>query len=150
MTEFKKNRHALYKLTYHLVVVTKYRHKCISDTMRTRLREIANDLFTKWDCEVIEMNGEADHVHILFDAPPQIQLSKIINSFKTVSSRYIRKEFAQELAPFYWKPYFWNQSYLILTTGGVTIDVVKQYIENQGLEKTKKNKKNATNPHQIK
>lgn len=135
MTEFKRNRHALYKLTYHLVVVTKYRRKCINDAMHERLREIANDLFTKWDCEIIEMNGEADHVHILFDAPPQIQLSKIINSFKTVSSRYVRKDFPRELAPFYWKPYFWSQSYMVLTTGGATIEVVKKYIENQGLEK---------------
>lgn len=137
MTEIKKNRHALYKLTYHLVVVTKYRHPCINNVMHERLKEIANDLFTKWDCEILEMNGEEDHVHILFDAPPQIQLSKIINSFKTVSSRYIRKEFSKELAPYYWKPYFWNQSYMALTTGGATIDVVKKYIENQGLEKKK-------------
>ena len=135
MTEFKRNRHALFKLTYHLVVVTKYRHKCINDAMQLRLQEIASDLFAKWDCEIIEMNGEEDHVHILFDAPPQIQLSKIINSFKTVSSRYIRKEFQKELSPYYWKPYFWSQSYMVLTTGGATLEVVKQYIENQGLEK---------------
>ena len=135
MTEFKRNRHALYKLTYHLVVFTKYRHKCIDEVMHNRLHEIADDLFAKWNCEIIEMNGEADHIHILFDAPPQIQLSKIINSFKTVSSRYIREEFPKELAPFYWKPYFWSQSYMVLTTGGATIDVVKAYIENQGLEK---------------
>ena len=137
MTEIKKNRHALYKLTYHLVVVTKYRHPCINNVMHERLKEIANDLFTKWDCEILEMNGEENHVHILFDAPPQIQLSRIINSFKTVSSRYIRKEFSKDLAPYYWKPYFWNQSYMVLTTGGATIDVVKKYIENQGLEKRK-------------
>ena len=135
MNDFKKNRHALYKLTYHLVVATKYRHKCINNVMHTRLREIADDLFTKWDCEIIEMNGEEDHIHILFDAPPQIQLSKIINSFKTVSSRYIRKEFPKELAPYYWKPYFWSQSYMVFTTGGATIEVIKQYIDNQGLEK---------------
>ena len=135
MNELKKNRHALYKLTCHLVVATKYRHKCINNVMHTRLREIADDLFTKWDCEIIEMNGEEDHIHILFDAPPQIQLSKIINSFKTVSSRYIRKEFPKELAPYYWKPYFWSQSYMVLTIGSTTIEVIKQYIENQGLEK---------------
>ena len=132
MNDFKKNRHALYKLTYHLVVETKYRHKCINNVMHTRLREIADDLFTKLDCEIIEMNGEEDYIHILFDTPPQIQLSKIINSFKTVSSRYIRKEFPKELAPYYWKLYFRSQSYMVLTTGGATIEVIKQYIENQG------------------
>ncbi|MEJ1517928.1 IS200/IS605 family transposase [Bacillus cereus] len=132
MTEFKRNRHALYKLSYHLVVVTKYRHKCINENMMKRLKEIAEDLFSGWNCEIIEMNGEEDHVHILVDAPPQIQLSKVINSFKTVSSRYIRKEFQEELKPFYWKPYFWSHSYMVLTTGGATIEVIKKYIENQG------------------
>ncbi|UFU01445.1 IS200/IS605 family transposase [Radiobacillus kanasensis] len=78
------------------------------------------------------MNGEEDHIHILFDAPPQINLANTINSYKTVTSRYIRKEFSEELSTFYWKPYFWNRSYMILTTGGATIDVIKKYIENQG------------------
>lgn len=128
---YKKNRHALYKLTYHLVVVTKYRHECITPEIKKRLFEISENLFEKWNCEIIEINGEKDHLHILFDAPPQVQLSSLVNSFKSVSSRYIRKEFAEELKPFYWKPYFWSKSYLIISTGGTTIDTIKQYIENQ-------------------
>lgn len=97
-----------------------------------RLEEIANDLFSKWKCDVIEFGGEADHVHILFEAPPQINLANNINSFKTVSSRYIRKEFTEHLAAFYWKPYFWSRSYLILSTGGAPIEVIKSYIQKQG------------------
>lgn len=132
MTDFNKNRHAYYKLTYHLVVVTKYRNKCISKDIMDRLREITEDLFSRWNCEVIEMNGEQDHIHILFSAPPQINLANTINSYKTVTSRYIRKEFQEELSKFYWKPYFWSRSYMVLTTGGATIDVIKKYIEEQG------------------
>lgn len=131
MLDIKRNRHSVYKLTYHLVVVTKYRHKCISKEMLTRLNEIASNLFSTVGCEIIEFNGEEDHIHILFEAPPQIQLSKLINSFKTVSSRYIRKEFAQHLSKFYWKPYFWNRSYLVFTTGGAPIDIIRKYIEEQ-------------------
>ncbi|MFD1415611.1 transposase [Oceanobacillus jeddahense] len=52
-------------------------------------------------------------------------------SCKTVSSRYIQKKFAVFLAPYYWKPYFWNRSYLILSTGGAPLEVIKNYIENQ-------------------
>ncbi|MEG0473933.1 MAG: IS200/IS605 family transposase [Solibacillus sp.] len=100
MTEFPENKSALYKLIYHLFVVIKYRHKCINNDMHTRFREIADDLFTKWDCEILEMNGEEDHIHILFDAPPQIQLPKIIKRFKTVSSRYVRKELPKEIASY--------------------------------------------------
>ncbi|MGL5548983.1 MAG: transposase, partial [Culicoidibacterales bacterium] len=58
--------------------------------------------------------------------------SKLVNNLKTVSSRLIRKEFSAQLAPYYWKPYFWSNSYLILSTGGETIDMIKKYIENQG------------------
>lgn len=132
MTDYKRNRHAVYKLTYHLVVVTKYRHKCINDDVMERLKEISNNLFCKWNCEIIEMNGEEDHIHILFEAPPQINLANTINSFKTVTSRYIRKEFEEHLKNYYWKPYFWSRSYLILTTGGAPLEVIKKYIEEQG------------------
>lgn len=132
MNDFNKNRHAYYKLTYHLVVVTKYRHRCISEDIRKRLRENTHNLFMKWNCVLIEMNGEEDHIHILFDAPPQINLANIINNYKTVTSRYIRKKFPEELSKFYWKPYFWSRSYMVLTTGGVTIDVIKRYIEEHG------------------
>ncbi|WP_043933497.1 IS200/IS605 family transposase [Bacillus sp. EB01] len=132
MTEYKKNRHALYKLTYHLVVITKYRHPCITKPMMERLKEITLELFEKWDCELIEMNGEPDHIHILFDAPPQVQLSKIINSFKTVTSRLIRKQFGEHLRHYYWKPYFWSRSYMVISTGGATIEIIQKYIEEQG------------------
>lgn len=96
-----------------------------------RLKDTANDLFSKWGGSIIEFNGEEDHIHIIFEVPPQIQLSKIINNFKTVSSRYIRKEFSSYLAKYYWKPYFWSNSYLILSTGGATIETIRQYIEEQ-------------------
>ncbi|MEC0326179.1 IS200/IS605 family transposase, partial [Bacillus subtilis] len=83
MYEFNRNRHSVYSLNYHLVVVTKYRKKCISEEMLNRLKEIANNVFTSFKCELMEINGEEDHVHLLFKAPPQVQLSKLINNFKT-------------------------------------------------------------------
>lgn len=88
---YYKNRHAVYKLTYHLVVVTKYRHPVINEQIKERLEEIAHNLFSKWKCQILEINSDGDHLHILFDAPTQIHLANTINSFKTVTSRYIRK-----------------------------------------------------------
>ena len=78
------------------------------------------------------MNGEADHIHLLISAPPQICLSNVINSLKTSTSRLVRKQFAEELKPYYWKPYFWSRSYLILTSGGAPIEVIRKYIQEQG------------------
>ncbi|MGO4994655.1 IS200/IS605 family transposase [Jeotgalibaca porci] len=132
MLDLKRNMHSVYSLSYHLVLTTKYRHPCITKPMQDRIEVITRSLFDKWGCELIELNGEPDHIHLLFEAPPQVNLANTVNSLKSVTSRYIRKEFPAELAPYYWKPYFWNRSYLILSTGGAPIEVIRQYIENQG------------------
>ena len=77
------------------------------------------------------MNSDTDHIHIMFEAPPQVQLSKLINNYKTVTSRILRKEFAEELSPYYWKPYFWSNSYFICTVSDRSHDIVQQYIRTQ-------------------
>jgi putative transposase len=132
MQEFKKLHHCVYNLKYHLVLVTKYRKKCISNQMMSRLKQIFIELCQKWECNLIEFNGEADHIHILLDVNPKIALSIFINNLKTVSSRYIRKEFSNHLSKFYFKnPVFWSRSYCVLTCGGAPLSVIKQYIEQQ-------------------
>lgn len=130
--DYKRSRHSCFSLKYHLVVVAKYRHKVLNKTVGLRLIEITKTIFEdSWNSSIIEINYEEDHIHILFEAPPQVQLSKLINNFKTVSSRLLRKEFKSHIDKFYWKPYFWSSSYLVLTTGGATIDIMKKYIEKQ-------------------
>jgi len=130
--DYNTNRHSCYKLTYHLVVVTKYRNKVINSQVLGSLIKISSRIFEdNWGCNILEVNGESDHIHILFEAPPQVQLSKLINNFKTVSSRLIRRDFKDHIDKFYWEPKFWSNSYLILSTGGATIEVIKRYIENQ-------------------
>ena len=99
--------------------------------MLDRLEEIATDLCQKWDVELIEFNGEADHVHLLLEMHPNIMPSKLINSLKTVTSRLIRKEFAEHLNQFYSKPVLWTRAYCLLTTGGATVDAIRKYIEKQ-------------------
>jgi len=131
----KKNRHSRYNLMYHLVVITKYRHKCISKEMLDALENIFERLLNNQDCNLIEFNGEADHIHVLFESPPQVKLSKLINTLKTVSSRLIRKRFKPHIEKFYWKSAFWSRSYLIISTGGASIEIVKEYIQNQDQKK---------------
>ena len=129
---YRTNRHSCYLLEYHLVVVTKYRHPVIQNTLKDRLIEISHTIFEEnWGCKITEINTDKDHMHILFEAKPQIQLSKLINNFKTVSSRRIRKEFAEELRQYYWKPYFWSYSYFICTVSDCSRALVKNYIINQ-------------------
>ena len=131
-TLYKRNRHSYYNLNYHLVVVTKYRHPVLNDDIDKRLKEIVMNVFeTKWGSKIIKVETNMDHIHILFEAQPQVQLSTLINNFKTVSSRLIRKEFSEYLQPYYWKPYFWSRSYYIGAVSDTTEEVVKAYIENQ-------------------
>ena len=131
-TEFKKNRHSVYNLKFHLVVVTKYRHKCITPEILEDLKSISNDFLNKKGGSILEMNGEEDHIHILFEIPPQVELASMVCSLKTVTSRLIRKKYSDYLKRFYWEPVFWSRSYCILSTGGATIETIRKYIENQG------------------
>lgn len=116
MTEkYLTRARGLSDLKAHLVLVTKYRRKAFTVEMLDRLTEILKDFLPKWDCELIEFNGETDHVHLLFRYTPQTELPKFINNLKSVTSRYLRKEFADHLSQYYWKDVFWNGSYFIAT-----------------------------------
>jgi len=122
-------------MKYHLVFVTKYRRKALSEAMRDRAQAIITDLLQAWRCEMIEFGGEEDHIHMLFAAHPALDMSKIVNNLKTVSSRRLRSEFADELRKFYWKPVLWHGAYYIGTVGGATLETVKRYVEQQGQDK---------------
>jgi putative transposase len=124
--------HCVFSLTYHLVLVTKYRRKVITKDMLDRLHEIFDATLQKWKCELIEFNGEADHVHLLLSVNPNVTPSILVNNLKTVSSRLIRRDFKSHISHVYRKPVFWNRSYCLISCGGVTIDILKRYIEEQG------------------
>jgi putative transposase len=124
--------HCTFRLQYHLVLVTKYRRPCINAAMLGRLEAIARATTEKWGGSVVEFSGEADHAHMLLDLTPRIAPSTFVNNLKTVTSRLIRKEFADHLAHYYWgKPAFWSRSYALLSVGGAPLEVLKQYIEQQ-------------------
>ena len=129
--DLKSLNNCIFNIQYHLVLVTKYRRKVITKVMLSRLEEIFTRLLNQWDCELLEFNGEPDHVHLLIATNPKAQTSKLVNNLKTVTSRLIRKEFAEQVSRFYWKPVFWSRTYCILSVGGAPLSVLKQYIENQ-------------------
>lgn len=127
----KSHYHCVYDMKYHLVLVTKYRRKCFTAEILERLEAIARELCLKWEVELLEFGGEADHVHLLLALNPTIQPSKLVNSLKTVTSRRLRSEFTEHLAQFYGKPVLWSRAYCLLTAGGAPIEVLRDYIENQ-------------------
>lgn len=124
--------HCVYSLTYHLVLVTKYRRRIITSAMLGRLEIVFRETLTKWGCTLEEFNGEPDHVHLLISLTPTVQPSKLVNNLKTVTSRLIRKEFGPEVRQAYGlKRVFWSRSYCLVTRGGAPLEVIKRYIEQQ-------------------
>jgi len=130
--EFVSSARSVSDLKAHLVLTTKYRRALFNDEMLTRLEDILlNLLENSWECKLVEFNGESNHIHLIFQYVPQIQLSKLVNNLKTVSSRYLKKEFEERFKQFYWKDALWNGSYFIASCGGVSVEQLKKYVENQ-------------------
>ena len=121
----------VYNLSIHLVLVTKYRRKVITADILKRLEEIFTRTIQKWECVLVEFNGEADHVHLLININPKVQISAFANNLKTVSSRFIRKKFPVHCAKFYRKAVFWKIGYYVSSTGGANLETVKKYIKQQ-------------------
>jgi putative transposase len=132
--ELQRLHHCVFSLHFHLVLVTKYRRRVMTKEMLERLRVIFVETLEKWSCELMEFNGEADHVHLLIETNPAVQLSKLVNNLKTVSSRLIRRDFRGQLSRIYRKPVFWHRSYCLISSGGATIEILRKYIEEQGSE----------------
>ena len=130
--DFRTLHHCIFDLKYHLILVTKYRRKVIHPLLLKRLEMLFDRLLKQWECELMEFNGEADHVHLLLSTHPKAQPSKLINNLKTVTSRIIRKEFTSHVNRFYYKkPVFWSRTYYFISVDGAPLSVLKQYIQNQ-------------------
>lgn len=125
------NAHSVFLLHYHLILVVKYRRQVFTDEISERAKEIFSYIAPSYKIELVEWNHDKDHVHILFKGQPKTEMSKFINAYKSASSRLLKKEFPiirQKL----WKEMFWSQSFCLLSSGGAPIEVIKEYIENQG------------------
>lgn len=129
--ELQTNNHSVFSLNYHLVLVVKYRRQVINDTISTRLREIFESIQPNYNITLEEWNHDMDHVHILFSAHPNSEITKFLNAYKSASSRLIKKEFP-EIRRKLWKEFFWSRSFCLISTGGAPIEVIRKYIESQG------------------
>ncbi|MBY7144177.1 IS200/IS605 family transposase [Virgibacillus sp. NKC19-3] len=127
------NNHSVFLMYYHLVLVVKYRRKVIDDTISGYAHDKFVSLSEKYNITLVEWNHDMDHIHILFKAQPNSELSKFINAYKSASSRIIKKDFPHVRKKL-WKEMFWSRSFCLLTTGGSPIEVIKEYIENQGVK----------------
>lgn len=127
--------HSFCNIQIHLVFVTKYRHPVLDKHMESDIIQICRSICEKNRSYLIEAKADLemkDHIHLLVDIAPDVSVSKLANTMKTVTSREIRKRFAAELKPYYWKPVFWKRGYCAVSGGGATLEVIKSYIQSQG------------------
>ena len=130
-TNYKKTRRAIYKLTVHIIFVTKYRRKVLTKEMLEELHLTCDSVAKKWTSEVVEFNGESDHIHLLLSYPPHKLLSDLIANLKSSSSRRIWNTFPEEMERFYSKRVLWTGSYFVASCGEVTIEQFKKYVQQQ-------------------
>ena len=121
----------MFSLNYHLVLVVKYRKKVFNDEKSNYAKDIFERIGSNYNISLIEWHHDKDHVHILFKAHPNTELSKFINAYKSASSRLIKRDFP-EIKQQLWKGMFWSKSYCLITTGGTLIETIKKYIQSQG------------------
>ncbi|OPX20338.1 MAG: IS200/IS605 family transposase [Desulfobacca sp. 4484_104] len=126
----RTGRHCVFNLHVHLVFVTKYRKKVFTPAILEAMRGIFKDVCQDFGADLIEFEGEENHVHLLVHYPPKVAISKLVNSLKGVSSRHLRRRFP-ELERHYWKGMLWSPSYFAGSCGGAPISVIKQYVEHQ-------------------
>ena len=134
--KFDTNNHSVFLLQYHLIMCIKYRNKVIDDVISERLQQIFEYIAPNYHITLEEWNHDVDHVHVLFRGQPNTEISKFINAYKSASSRLIKKEYP-EIRKSLWKEMFWSQSYCLISTGGATVDSIKQYIQSQGAKNGK-------------
>jgi putative transposase len=128
MQQLRRCKQSVSAIYVHLVFVVKYRRKVFHDEHLKRLQQIFQDVGQSMGFRVLEMNGEADHVHLLVEHPPKYSVSTLVNHLKGVSSRLLRKEY--KLTPH--SEHLWSPSYFAASCGGAPIEVIRQYIEQQG------------------
>ena len=128
--EIRTGRHVVFLMHVHLVFVTKYRAKVFSKEILEELKELFEETCDSFDAELTEFDGEGDHVHLLVNYPPKVQVSIHVNSLKAGFSRVIRRKFP-EVKEKLWGGSLWSSSYFSGSCGGAPIELVKEYIQNQ-------------------
>jgi putative transposase len=128
---YRKASHCVFSIHLHIYFVPKYRRHVFTAAMVERLEAIFTRVLEKKKCMLEECGAEDDHIHILIDLHPDNNISNLVGSLKSASSRILRQEFSEELSQFYWKSVLWGSQYFVSSTGGAPIEVLKKSSQNQ-------------------
>ena len=127
----RHGRHCVFLMHVYLVFVTKYRREVFTKAILDDLRAIFASVCIDFESELVEFDGEDDHVHLLVNYPPKVSVSSLVNSLKGVSGRMIRRKQYPSIRKKLWGGTLWSPSYFAGSCGGAPIAVIRQYIEQQ-------------------
>ena len=130
-TDLRRGRTCVFLMHVHLVFVTRYRRPVFTKAILEHLKAILKDVCSDFEANLVEFDGEMDHVHLLVEYPPKVSISKLVNSLKGVSSRLLRKQNYPSIQKALWGKSLWSPSYFAGSCGGAPLSVIKQYIEQQ-------------------
>lgn len=135
----KHGRGYVYDLYYHIVWCVKYRHKILKDNIKEELIKIINELCKNNNYELVEINTDLDHVHLLIGLSPIDKISTVMKTLKGVSARLLNNKYKDEISKYLYGGHIWSPSYYIATTSDNLMDNIKLYIESQGNKDAKRN-----------
>ncbi len=130
-SDIRTGRHCVFNVHVHLVFVTKYRRGVFTKAILEDLRSVFDAVCKDFEAELVEFDGEDDHVHLLVNYPPKVSISTLVNSLKGVSSRLIRQKNYPGIRQKLWDGHLWSPSYFAGSCGGAPLSIIRQYIESQ-------------------
>ena len=128
---WRTGRSVVYKNTVHLVFVTKYRKEVFDSDLLLVVEEIIKETCEQMSSELLEFNGEENHIHLIVSAHPKHSLSSLIGKLKGKTAYMIRKDHHDKIKHSLWGSHFWSPSYCVVSTGGASLDVVSKYVKDQ-------------------
>ena len=135
MPDYREGAHTIYDIKYHLVWVTKYRYQVLTGEIAVRSRDIIRQICMAKEIHIIKGHVSRDHVHLFVSVPPRLSVSQMLQYIKGKSSRQIQQEYP-ELRRRYWGQHMWARGYFCASSGTVTDEMIKAYIEQQKLPPT--------------
>ena len=130
-SDFRTGRHVVFRLSAHVVLTPKYRRKVITDRVRDLLVTQIEEVCARHGVTLVAADGTDDHLHLLIEYPPKLSLAKFVGAVKTNTSRAVRAQHWPEVDRALWGEHFWSPSYCVVSTGGASLETVKQYVDNQ-------------------
>ncbi|WP_241579276.1 IS200/IS605 family transposase [Rosenbergiella nectarea] len=129
LSGYLRRRHSVSKLVVHLIFTTQYRRKVFDGEMLSQIREALLSAAEKLEIDILEMDGEEDHIHILVAYPPKLSVSVLVNNLKSISSRRVRI-LNTNLQKASNSGVLWSRSYFACSAGGATIETLKSYVRS--------------------